>query len=192
MHQTHLLWGRRAFNIKGVVCLFLFPGFSTLEGKRNLVRMFAHKQRGIKGSRLQNVGSHHIWNIAYYSTATGLQQNCSESRDIPGCNFSTITAVRLYYSDITTELPHTKQQLNNSLTLASSSSSISGCLGLECLCSSSWKIVLGFSSSDSLSDGGSLIHASRSRLVRVAHKQLGSIPSSTSGFIIISQLYFKA
>lgn len=33
---THLLRGRRAFNIKGIVCLFLFPGFSTLEGKDNL------------------------------------------------------------------------------------------------------------------------------------------------------------
>lgn len=55
----------------------------------------------------------------------------------------------------------------HSLTLASSSSSISGCLCLECLCSSSWKIVLGFSSSDSLSDGGSLIQASRSKLVRI-------------------------
>lgn len=50
------------------------------------------------------------------------------------------------------------------LTLASSSSSISGCRCFECLCSSSWNMVLGFSSSESLSEGGSLIQASRSKL----------------------------
>lgn len=50
------------------------------------------------------------------------------------------------------------------LTRASSSSSSSGCRRRACLGSSSWKMALGFSSSDSLSEGGSLIQASRSRL----------------------------
>lgn len=53
------------------------------------------------------------------------------------------------------------------LTLASSFSSTSVWRGRECLGSSLVKIALGCSSSDSLSDGGSLIHASKSRL----HKQ---------------------
>lgn len=50
------------------------------------------------------------------------------------------------------------------LTRASSCSSASGARGLVCRCSSSWNMALGFSSSDSLSESGSLIQASRSRL----------------------------
>lgn len=50
------------------------------------------------------------------------------------------------------------------ITLASSFSSTSVWRGRECLGSSLAKIALGCSSSDSLSDGGSLIQASRSRL----------------------------
>lgn len=50
------------------------------------------------------------------------------------------------------------------LTRASSSSSALGGCCLACRCSSSWKIALGISSSDSLSESGSLIQASRSRL----------------------------
>lgn len=39
-----------------------------------------------------------------------------------------------------------------------------GARGLACRCSSSWNMALGFSSSDSRSESGSLIQASRSRL----------------------------
>lgn len=73
-----------------------------------------------------------------------------------------------YFSDFECTIILVVRACQHSLTLASSSSSISGCLCLECLCSSSWKIVLGFSSSDSLSEGGSLIQVSRSKLGRMA------------------------
>lgn len=62
------------------------------------------------------------------------------------------------------------------LTRASSSSSASGGRCFTGRCSSSWKMALGVSSSDSLSDGGSLIQASRSRLQDTARSHSGSSP----------------
>lgn len=68
----------------------------------------------------------------------------------------------------------------SSLTLASSFSSTSVCRGRECLGSSLAKIALGCSSSDSLSDGGSLIQASRSSL-RTHPRLLLSFANESSG-----------
>lgn len=60
--QTHLLRGRRAFNIKWVVGLFLFPGFSTLKAKEDLQlrRLFVRKE--IKDTKVQNKCTLHFWN----------------------------------------------------------------------------------------------------------------------------------
>ena len=60
------------------------------------------------------------------------------------------------------------------LTRASSCSSASGGRCLACRGSSSWKMALGFSSSDSLSESGSLIQASRSRLQDTVRSHGGS------------------
>lgn len=64
------------------------------------------------------------------------------------------------------------------ITLASSFSSTSVWRGRECLGSSLAKIALGCSSSDSLSDGGSLIQASRSRLHTLTHLYFSSVSYS--------------
>lgn len=66
------------------------------------------------------------------------------------------------------------------LTRASSSSSTSGGRCRACLCSSSWKMALGFSSSDSLSEGGSLIQASRSRLCRQGGHGTATLAAATA------------